>query len=359
MDPSYRALRSTLPKNIFKPYWPRALSLLFLQLLGVSLIVVACLYPLPWFYKLAVGLVIGYCWALGGLIGHELMHGSIIRSRKGQDIWGFFCFLPFFISPTFWRYWHNNLHHSHTQRTIMDPDAYPTLRIYKQSRYIQKMYRFTPGSGYKRSLFYFFFWFTFNTFVAQFYFRFRNRIFEKLDNKKVNIELAVIGLIHLSALYFIGPSNWVWLVAIPFAIQNYIPFSYISTNHNLSPLTKDNNVLANSLTVTNHPILEFLHINFGYHVEHHMFPTVSGVYLKEVHQAVKEKWPEDIQVMPKWQAMKALYKTARIYKNSHTLMNPLTGETYPTIVKPKSKSVATEVGLPMAQPAVEPRPLEL
>jgi hypothetical protein len=35
--------------------------------------------------------------------------------------------------------------------------------------------------------------------------------------------------------------------------------------------------------------------------------------------------------MTKFEAMSLLYKTARIYKNSTTLINPETGATYPTI----------------------------
>ncbi|MCJ8276494.1 MAG: fatty acid desaturase, partial [Bdellovibrionales bacterium] len=94
-----------------------------------------------------------------------------------------------------------------------------------------------------------------------------------------------------------------------------------------------NDPLVNSLTVTNHPILEFLHVHFGYHVEHHLFPTVSGVHLKAIHKELKERYPEKYLYMPKWKAMVALYKTARIYKNPTTLFNPLTGATYPTLGK--------------------------
>ena len=332
MSQCYRSLKSELPREYFKPQGFRLFSIIFLLLLGFGLIATMVVVPMAWFFKIPLSLIVGYCWAVNGLLGHELMHGSIVRKKSLQNFFGFFCFLPFMISPTFWRYWHNNLHHSHTQRNIMDPDAYPTYRIYKQSRFMQWMFPFTPGSGYKRSYLYFFFWFTFNVQVAQFYFRFRNRTFDKLDHKKVNKEIAVLLSIHLLGLVAVGPMNWFWVCVIPFLVQNYIPFSYISTNHNLSPLTKENDPLVNSLTVTNHPILEFLHVQFGYHVEHHLFPTVSGVHLKSIHKVLKERYPEKYLCMPKWRAIKALYKTARIYKNPTTLYNPITGATYPTLV---------------------------
>ena len=131
-------------------------------------------------------------------------------------------------------------------------------------------------------------------------------------------------------VYFIG-SNFVYGVAIPFAIMNYMLMSYISTNHNISPLTKTNDPLVNSLSVTNHPILEAMHFNFGYHVEHHLFPTMSPKRAKEVNKLLKEKYPEKFKQMPKSTAMGILYKTPRIYKNANELIHPYTGETHKTI----------------------------
>jgi fatty acid desaturase len=107
--------------------------------------------------------------------------------------------------------------------------------------------------------------------------------------------------------------------------------SYISTNHNISPLTKINDPLENSLSVTVHPLLEKMHLNFGYHVEHHIFPRMSGAYTKKVHYELKKMFPDNYQVMPKWQALKLLYSTPRLYKNATTLINPKTLERYSTL----------------------------
>ena len=193
------------------------------------------------------------------------------------------------------------------------------------------MFPFTPGSGHKRSYMYFFFWFSFHNFVAQVYLRFRNNIFNDLNQKRVTREFAAQILIGLGILAWAGPSNWLWVFLVPLFMQNYLLMSYIATNHNLSPLTDENDPLVNSLSVSNNPMLERINLNFGYHVEHHIFPTVSGARIKPVHEALVQKFGGRYQIMPKWKAMKALYSTARIYKNANTLMNPESGETYPTI----------------------------
>lgn len=339
MNSNYNHIKQLLPREIFKPYWPRMFPIVLTWLLGVGTVVFVCMTHLPWYLDLPLSLLIGYCWSIGGLFAHELLDGSVIRSKRSQNIIGFFCLLPYLISPTFWRFWHNNLHHSHTQRTLRDPDAFPTLKIYKQSRLLQWMYPFTPGSRKKRSYLYFFFWFSLNAQIVQHYSRYRNRIFEKMNHRQVNIELGLAIAIHFAAFLLVGPWHWLWAVVVPFLFMNYLPFSYISTNHNLSPLTPDNDPLINSLTVTNHPILEYLHINFGYHVEHHLYPTLSGAHLKKVHHLLKTHHPDRYLCMPKWKAICSLYQTARIYKDSYTLINPLTGKTFPTLGAAPSKEI--------------------
>lgn len=130
--------------------------------------------------------------------------------------------------------------------------------------------------------------------------------------------------------------SFFFLVLIPFFVQNYVVMSYISTNHNLSPLTKVNDPLENSLTVTTNPVFDFFHLNFGYHVEHHLFPRMSGRYTKKLHGILKKKYPAEYKFMPKWKAIVLLYKTARIYKGHNHLIHPKTGEVYETL-QTKSK----------------------
>jgi len=324
-------LRSKLPSNIFEPKVERVFWLVGYVLIIAMAFSALALFQLPIIVKIALGLVIGTFFGGLGFFAHELLHGSVIRNRKLQDVIGFFCLMPFFISPTFWRYWHNLLHHGKTQAIIADPDAYPTLKIYRYSKFMQFMFPFTPGSGHKRGYLYFFFWFSFHVFVAQTYLRFRNSIFSKMDQTRVSLEFGAQILIWGSFLYWMGPHNLLWTFVIPLFAQNYFAMSYIATNHNLSPLTKINDPLRNSLTVTNHPWLEWLHLNFGYHVEHHIFPTVSGLHAKKIHAVLKSDFPEDFRYMKKITAMKKLYSTSRIYKNSKTLINPESGMTYETL----------------------------
>jgi fatty acid desaturase len=280
--------------------------------------------------------VLGNCFGAFGFLAHEILHGSVFRNTKLAEVIAFPMLIPMFISPTYWKFWHNRLHHGKTQQLISDPDAYPTTRVFKHSKFMNFMFPFTPGSGHLRSYLYFFVWFSINSFVSQIYMRYRNNLYDQANHKRIAVEFYSILAIWAGFLWWAGPSNILYVWIIPYLAQNYFVMSYIATNHNLSPLTKVNDPLANSLTVTNHPILEVLHFNFGYHVEHHIFPTMSGAYTKHVHEILKADYPKTYHYMPKWKAMRMLYKSARIYKNSKTLINPETGKTFPTIGSPET-----------------------
>lgn len=327
-------LRGLLPQEVFRPVPLRILFMFAYGFLATACLVAIGFADLAWPLKALLGVTAGFCYGGLGFFAHELLHGSVIRNRNLQDFFAFFCFAPFFISPTFWRYWHNQLHHGKTQSVISDPDAYPNMRIFKSSKFMQFMYPFTPGSGHKRSFTYFMFWFSFHVFVAQTYLRFRNSLFDKLNHGRVSWEFGGQIVLAITVLTLLGPSNLLWTFAIPMIVQNYYVMSYIATNHNLSPLTRVNDPLVNSLTVTNVPVFEWLQLNFGYHVEHHIFPAMSGKHAKVVHELLKKEYPREFQVMPKFSAMRALYKTARIYKDSRTLTNPETGKTFPTLGSP-------------------------
>ncbi len=321
-----RAVSKEMPKETFRQNPARLLwSILFY---GGPILIVFCMtqFVLAWPVKLVLSLVMGALTAGGAFLAHEVLHGSVIKNRKVQNLIGAFGFGPYLISPTYWRFWHNYLHHGNTQLLYKDPDAFPTRLVWRKSKFMKWAFPYTPGSGFKRSYLYFFWWFSFQAFLNQTYLRFGNKMWDKMNHKKVTFEFAGICLLAICYLTFIGPSNWIWLFVIPFMIQNYVVMSYISTNHGISPYTKINDPLLNSVTVTNHPVLEFLHLNFGYHTEHHLFPRMPMSNAKKVSEKLKEMYPDRYKIMSKKKALGILYSTPRIYKNRDTLVNPITGE---------------------------------
>lgn len=324
-------LKKVMPKEMFERTPGRALYLVSFLTLNALLITLVVHFDPAWYWKLAAGFLMGHFNAGLGFLAHETLHGSIFKSKLLQDIVGFIGLTPFLVSPSYWRFWHNYLHHGNTQLIFKDPDAFPTLSVYKRSKFMRFVYNLSPGSKHPASYFYFFYWFSFQSVLNQTYMRFKNKMWDKMDHKLVTREFAFICVLAAGYVYLVGMNNLLWLVAIPLFIQNYVILSYISTNHNISPLTKINDPLENSLTVTTNALQDIVHLNFGYHVEHHLFPRLSGRHNKKVHQLLNEMYPGKYKHMPKWRAIKYLYQTPRLYKNSDELVNPKTMKTYPTI----------------------------
>ncbi len=299
-------------------------------------IIFCCIYLLTsfdfiWLVKLPISILMGIALAGNTFLAHEVCHGAIVKNKKLQNALGFIGLAPFLISPTYWRFWHNTLHHGNTQLLYKDPDAFPTRMVWKKSKFMQFVYPLSPGSGYLRSYFYFFYWFSFQAVLNQAYMRFGNKMWAKMDHNQVTKEFsAIIGLAAIY-IYFVGYQAPLWLVFIPFFAMNYTVMSYISTNHNISPYTKINDPLVNSLSVTNNRIFEFLNLNFGYHTEHHLFPAMPASQAKKVSAKLKEMYPDKYKIMPKSQALRMLYATPRIYKNRDILINPETNQEYATL----------------------------
>ncbi len=327
----YKEISKELPKDYFDPTPSR----LFVGIIFITLNILLINFVLTsnpnLLVKLLCGIAIGMMTGGCALLAHEVLHGSIVKGKNLQDALGFILFGPFLMSPTYWRFWHNNLHHGNTQLLYKDPDAFPTLGVYKRSKFMKWAFEFTPGSGTIRSYFYFFFWFSFQSFLNQIYMRFGNKMWDNMDHKRVTVEFTALIILATSYINMVGASNILWLVVIPFMGMNYTIMSYISTNHNLSPLTKINDPLANSLNVSNHPFFEMLHMNFGYHIEHHIFCNMSGRHTKDVSKVIQKMYPDKYKIMPKFEALKLLYSSSRIYKNKTELVHPKTGETFQTL----------------------------
>ncbi len=326
-----KILSSKLPKELFLMN-PKRIAWLFFYLGANAALIYSLLnLNLHWSAKIIVSILIGNFSAGGALLAHEIMHGSIIKNRKIQDICGFFLMTPFLVPPTYWRFWHNKLHHGNTQMIGKDPDAFPTRLVWKKSKFMKAIFPLTPGSKNPISFLYFFYWFPFQSIMNVLYFRFNTKMWGKMNHTKVSLEFILQVAIMSTYVYFIGLSDPLFLIILPFMIQNYIVMSYISTNHNISPYTNINDPLANSLTVTNPKIFEFFHLNFGYHTEHHIFPKMPMNNAKIVSDKLKELYPERYHIMPKYKALYELYKTPRLYKNKTTLVHPKTQKEYKTL----------------------------
>ncbi len=334
-------LKKELPSYVFQPV-PSRLIILLLH----SLVVFFCIYISVTsdilIIKILLSIIAGNSLGVMGFLGHEILHGSVIRNRKWQSIIGGACIVQFGLLPSIWKAWHNKEHHKNTQNAVYDPDCFGHIMLYRNSSLLRFIEKYLPGSGYIRSFFFLFYWFSFHTMLVIFYY---SKNF--LKAKSILAGKAYFILIHITfitaTIYFGGLNYLFFAYIIPLSISNLIMMSFISTNHFLSPLTSTkNDPLINSLTVRSPKWIEKLHLNFGYHVEHHIFPGVNPVYAPMVNKSIKKAWPERFKEMSHIKALYQLYKTPRFYSKWDTLQNPRTGERFQTIYSDINNSVITQ-----------------
>lgn len=288
------------------------------------------LHWVPWVAAPLLSLLIGMSFAGLTFLGHETLHGAVVRGALLQRVVGWFGFLPFVVSPRLWLAWHNRVHHGNTQHAGRDPDAYPTLQEYRQSRSVRAVTEIAPGSkrllGLLTPLIGFSVQSTHMLFVA------RHRGYLSPKQHWLALGESSLGLaVWLGLAWLIGPVAFLFAFVLPLVVANAIVMGFILTNHSLSPLTGVNDPLANSLTVTTPRLVSWLTLGFGFHVEHHLFPAMSARHAPQVRGILQTRWPAKYQSMSLLRATAALHLSPRVYKDSTTLVDPKSGREWPAL----------------------------
>lgn len=326
-----RELRPHLAPETFEPARSR---LLFLPgHLGV-IAIASCAIVGGWIPYLLVpllSLVIGMSFAGLTFVAHEAIHGGIVRGRTARWIVGWVGFLPFTLSPRLWAAWHDRVHHAKTNLTE-DPDMYPTLAEYRASGRIRFFIdAFSLGGRRWRGALSLALGFTVQSAhqlcVA------RQRGFLTPRAFWIAIAETMAGIAIWTAVAMsVGFVPFLFVFALPLLVANAIVMAFILTNHSLSPRVEINDPLVSGLSVTAPRWVEWITLQFGYHVEHHLFPAMSSRHARAVRDLLRALWPARYQSMPLRTAVRELHRTARVYKDAMTLIDPRTGREYSTLL---------------------------
>jgi len=239
-----RELRASLPTETFRPAWSRLLWLPAHAAVIVLLAWAMATGHLPgWSWPLAA-LVIG--GAFGGItfLGHELLHGGVVRGKLAIRVIGWWCLLPFTLSPQLWVAWHNRVHHNHTGQPGTDPDMYPTLDEYHREPRARIMADYF-GLGRRRlmSTLSLLFGFTGQSLQMLFTASKRGFLSPKLYRRAV-VETVLGWAFWIGVAILVGPLVFLFVYVLPMIVANTIVMAFIMTNHNLSPLTEINDPLV-------------------------------------------------------------------------------------------------------------------
>jgi fatty acid desaturase len=324
-------LRPLLSRRAFAPARSRLLWLPVHLLVIVGSTAAIALGWVWWPFALGLSLVIGASFAGLTFVGHEALHGALVRRKTLRRLVGWIGFLPFAVSPRLWEAWHNRVHHGNTNRAEIDPDAYPTLRQYQESRAIRRGIDWiSPGRHRLAGAFSLFFGFSVHSTHALVAAA-KNGWLSRAQHRLALLETSLAWAFWLGLALAVGPVSFLLAFGIPLLVGNAIIMSLILTNHSLSPHTAVNDPLVNSLSVTGPRWLEWLTLGFGYHVEHHLFPAMSARHGRELRNLLCQRWPERYQSLPYFKALLALHRSPRVYEDDTTLLDPSTGITTPTL----------------------------
>jgi fatty acid desaturase len=271
-----------------------------------------------WWQFLPCSLLIGHSLGVLGFLAHDVSHHSIKGPRPLPRVmetvlWGLNG-----TSPTMWKAVHNQTHHQETN-TLGDPDR-RFLRAERNvfTRIYHRLFfpsRHTvPGSPLP-------------FFYAVPYIR-RHLITSLLPGKamlpivtnkpdytpqqrrSILIDLVFISALQVAAWRATG-GRWVaYLWASPMALLagSSLNMLYIFTNHFLNPLCDHTDPLVGSTSVIVPRWMNWLHDNFSYHTEHHIFPGMNPKWSPEVSRLLIEHFPDRYHRLPLAEAWRRLWK---------------------------------------------------
>lgn len=324
-------LRSSLPSDAFQPARSRLVLIpLHVAVIAVATVVIADGW-VPWPLVPVVSIAIGISFACLTFIAHEALHGGIVRGRRAKHLVGWIGFAPFVLSPRLWVAWHDRVHHANANLPA-DPDMYPSLADYRANGRIRFFVdAFSLGCRRWRGGFSLILGFTVQS--AHQLIAATACGFLSASQRRLAIAETALGLTVWAVIAaLVGFVSFLFVFVLPLLVGNTIVMAFILTNHSLSPLVSINDPLVTGLSVTAPRWVEWLTLRFGFHVEHHLFPAMSSRHAHVVRALLQARWPERYQSMPLRKALGELHRTARIYKDAVTLIDPRTGREFPTLL---------------------------
>ncbi|HSP97925.1 MAG TPA: fatty acid desaturase [Candidatus Dormibacteraeota bacterium] len=323
-----RELRDELPAEIFRRRPSRLGWLVLHGAVIVALTAVVLDTAPPWWAALLCAVAIGHSWGCLGFLAHETLHHAVTGSRALERAVGYLAFLPYATSPTLWTAWHNQTHHAHTGHLVGDTDQYGTLAVWRSNPYLRRLEAIAPGSGGWPSWFFLPTAFTVQAWVVLLLQSERKGFYRRISRRAVWLETGSMIALWGLWLALIGPYNFLFLGLIPMLTGNAMLMSYIATNHYLNPLTSTNDPLVNTLSVRDPAWLETLHLQFGYHVEHHIFPTMSARHAPLVREVLIRRYGDRYLSLPHLRALRLVYARPKVHRDADTLVDPRSGATY-------------------------------
>jgi len=327
-----KELRPDLPRESFQRNPMRLLWLpAHLAIIGAAVTTLLAT-DIHWGWRVLLAALIGHSYGCLMFLAHEILHGTVVKNGRVQNWLSGICMLPYCIGPAHWTAWHNQAHHGNTSKSGVDPDSFGNVTMFMCNRMARFTLTFAPGSGYWRSWLFLGFWFSFHAIITLFIHSVQYDYWsESRRRKQIALFFAEAGF-WVAVAAAVGPFHFLFLYILPMVVANMLQMSYIATNHLICDETRDVNVpLANSLSVSVPRWLSWLHLNFGYHIEHHIFPYMNARHAPQVRAAIEARYGKRYRSLPLLEALRVLYSTPPVHLSQKELVDLDTGAVFSTL----------------------------
>lgn len=101
---------------------------------------------------------------------------------------------------------------------------------------------------------------------------------------------------------------FLWAGPLAYLTASGVVMAYIWTNHMLNPLCEHNDPLVATTSVSVPKVINWLHSNFSFHTEHHVFPSLNSDYYPLVSALLKERYSDRYNQLPIAEAWRKLWR---------------------------------------------------
>lgn len=310
-----RALRPHLPPEAFRTE-PRHLARIALHL-ALLFAGYWAVRELPMWASPPCALLIGHSIACLGFLAHDVSHHAVVRSRLATRMLELLLFGVNVIPPTVWRRVHNQTHHVETN-TLNDPDrAFLAAERTRPTEFYTHI--FYPGGIRRRTkLFVFFHFIAYiarNVWASLLWGGVKPAIvpFKPLYTSRQRLavftEIAWLAGLQVGIWHLVGGdwARYLWATPAALLVASSVVMAYVFTNHFLNPLCEHTDPLIGSTSVIVPRWIDWLHDNFSYHTEHHVFPGMNPRHFPAVSRLLAEHFPERYQRIPFREAWRRLW----------------------------------------------------
>ncbi len=279
---NYKKIRDQLSPELEKSFFNRN------PLLGYFTWLVFISYWVIYYFAmnetiplLLAAIVLGIIAEFLSMANHDILHGSVFKTR--------WVYLPLtvcistltLISPDFWRFWHD-FHHKSVDRWTSaqkpyemgyETNGYPALRkligplellFYKVIHLTKTQIKFIFDRRYKS---------------------------EKNIQLKIQTawQFTIIFSVKIILFWILPFKQWLFLELGALFVQNLISNVFLVTQHAVN-LKKNDTVQTFSLRFPKWFNIYSLYL--GHHVEHHLFPNLPSHKLPEIRKLMKIHYPQ-------------------------------------------------------------------